>query len=66
MGLSIKDFGLKEEWWTIEVSVPSRGNGVIDSLTSKRSGGPSKPVSVPSRGNGVIDHRRVVERVTPG
>ena len=39
------------------VSVPSRGNGVIDSIGFLESGRQRfpAPVSVPSRGNGVID-----------
>ena len=38
------------------VSVPSRGNGVIDRMESVvHHGNHSEQVSVPSRGNGVID-----------
>ena len=42
-----------------KVSVPSRGNGVIDSEAFTRTETVSEAVSVPSRGNGVIDHENV-------
>ena len=54
MGLSIVERVIDGLAFTMRVSVPSRGNGVIDS-TLARLMASFVQVSVPSRGNGVID-----------
>ena len=54
MGLSIDGIACCAKNLIMAVSVPSRGNGVID-LVRPRVSSLTKQVSVPSRGNGVID-----------
>ena len=56
MGLSI-NVRLRVKRWLICVSVPSRGNGVIDLNRAIYNHFCFRRVSVPSRGNGVIDQK---------
>ena len=59
MGLSIfRMVPIPHFFGSAPVSVPSRGNGVIDTLSTPMNASSARiTVSVPSRGNGVIDLR---------